>query len=243
MSVNQKAYSLFVEMGTAAKPAQKAVKANRDKLQGAYNIGVQAAILCGDLPTFKATIEKLESDIRYNRDGLAVTFGAPKRERPSEKGEKYTIPGSVSNVKAALLYAFEHEVPLADKDGKALTFGQIRKSNSAVKAKLDREAGTKLAGTDLMVWQVQHAARALLAKAAEMDQATLESAAKAIAPWIPKPEATAEQAATQTDAQLAAKAGEQLAPAAAPAKPARSARRSAKGGGQQQAAAPQAQAA
>lgn len=220
MSVNQKAYALFVEMGSAAKPAQKAVKQGREKLLGAYDLGVQAAILCADVSTFKATIEKLESDIRYNRDGLAVTFGAPKRERPSEKGEKYTIPGSVSNVKAALLYAFEHEVPLADKEGKPLSFGQIRKSNAAVKAKLDREAGTKLAGTDLMIWQVQHAAKALLAKAAEMDEATLAAAAKAVAPWIPQGE--------PITAKEIAKAGEQLAPEAA--RPARAPRKSAKGG-------------
>lgn len=200
MSVNQKAFTLLVSMGAEAGPAIAKRDAMREKVQGAYDLGVQAAVECGDLATFRETIEKLEDDIRFNRDNLAVRFKAKKRKSESETGEKYLIPSSVSTVKAALIFSFEHGVPLV-KDGKPDTFGGIRKANSAERSRIERDRGQTLKGDDLARWQVQHGARALLEKAGKMEAEQLAAAVAALKPWIP---ATAPAAPAHSTLETAA---------------------------------------
>jgi hypothetical protein len=191
-TVNVVAFGLLVSMGKEAGPAAQARDEARAKLQGAYDLGVQAAIECGNVETFIATIEKLEDDIRHNRDRLAIRFKAKPRKEASDTGEKYLVPSSVSTVKAALKFAFEHGVPLVNSAGEPDTFGNIRKANAATRANLDKAKGATLKGDDLARWQIQHGARALLEKAAKLEGADLAAAVKAIAPWIPKVQTAAQ---------------------------------------------------
>lgn len=200
MTIHKQAFTLLVQMGQAAKPAMRAIAENREKLQGAYNLGVQAAVAvlldckgvyAEALPVFIATVEKLESDIRFNRDGLAVKFGAEKRAEPSEKGEKYKVPGSVSNVKSTLKFALENNVEL-HKEGTAFTYGQIRKSNSAVRDALERAKGQTLTGIEKLRWSVEQAAIKLRAKIGEMDEAALKAVETALAAFMPADAAPAE---------------------------------------------------
>ena len=190
MTINRNVYLKLVEMGQAAKPAIKTVKDAKAELQGAYNLGVLAAVMAGSAQDFQACIEQLEDDIRHNRDGLAVKFGAPKREKPSENGEKYKIPSSVSTVKTVVLFAFAHGVSMGTTE-KPETFGTIRKLNTAVREKLAHDAGTTLQGTALKVWQVQQACVAIRAKASEMSEDALGIAHKALLPWIAEAQAPA----------------------------------------------------
>lgn len=228
-AINRTAFTLLVSMGKTAAPAIEQREDAKAKISGAYDLGVQAAVVCGSLDSFVATIEKLESDIRHDRDGMAKAFNAPERKGgPSETGEKYRVPSSVSTVKAALKFAFENGVSLVGKDGKPDTFGNIRKANAATRAVKEREAGAKLEGDALARWQIVQGAKALLEKAAKMEGDELKNAAESVMRWVPKAEKAPE----------APPAGETLAATAeATPAPARSRRsRKAQGSEQRQAA-------
>ena len=158
-SIATQVYNLLVEMGNPAKLAESAIERANVKLQGAYDMGMNAARIAGDWATFQPVIETLEDNIRKNVDNLAVRFGAPKRDEEDKNGNKYKIPSSVSNVKSRVKKAFENGVSLEDSDGNARSYTEIKDELQAIAtaSKDERELArvAELTGEDAVRYEVQ----------------------------------------------------------------------------------------
>jgi hypothetical protein len=147
-SIATQVYNLLVEMGNPAKLAESAIERANAKLQGAYDMGMNAARIAGDWATFQPIIEQLEDNIRKNVDNLAVRFGAPKRDEEDKNGNKYKIPSSVSNVKSRVKKAFENGVSLEDSDGNARSYTEVKDELQAI-ATANKEANEAAAVAEL----------------------------------------------------------------------------------------------
>jgi hypothetical protein len=169
------AYDLLVQMAKPAKQGERELAKAKEKIEGAYDLGMQAAVVCGSWEAFKPVIDRLEDNIRKNNDNMAVIFGAPKRDKADKKGNKYKIPFSVSTVKSRVKKAFEHGVSLTDEDGNARSYTSVKDELSAI-AELEREAkaseaAKELTGDD----KVRHDLMATLSKVREYSE-TLQGA-------------------------------------------------------------------
>lgn len=116
------------------------------KREGGYVTCLRAARDAGTVDVLSNVWDGLKADIRADVSGIGkrlhCTLGKPDKDGKTE----YKVPGSLSTAMSVILGAMRAGVKLTGKDGKPLTFGEVRTAKAeADKAEADAKAKAALA--------------------------------------------------------------------------------------------------
>lgn len=116
------------------------------KREGGYVTCLRAAREAGSVDVLSNVWDSLKADIRADVSGIGkrlhCTLGKPDKDGKTE----YKVPGSLSTAMSVILGAMRAGVKLTGKDGKELTFGEVRAAKAeADKAEADAKAKAALA--------------------------------------------------------------------------------------------------
>jgi hypothetical protein len=131
--------NLLASAALATVKASAAVQEAQERAKGAYALFVDGAIAAGDPAVLEAAADDLFTEIRTtgkvkDARGRSHSIGA----KPNKDGTGFLVPSSVSAAKSYMLDAMTRSIPLTE-DGKARTFGAIRKDVQTAKQS-EREA-------------------------------------------------------------------------------------------------------